>query len=435
MKRKIIKDLEKWKDEGAKLPYMLVGARQVGKTYILDNFCKNNFKEYLYINLEKERGIKDVFEKTIDPEEIIYQLGLMKGKKINFEQTVIFLDEIQVSESAITSLKYFCESEKPYNIVTAGSLLGVALNRFEKSFPVGKVRKNYLYPMDFEEFLWASGDDMLASEIRKCFISDKMIFDTVHEKLLKLYKDYLFVGGMPASVIEYVKNSRSLLDYDRIIKQNIIEDYISDMSKYTTTSENMKIKKIYNSIPKQLGRDSNKFSYKLVEEGARKLYYETSIEWLINSNLVNKCTLVEEPRIPLKAYENEGHFKVYLNDVGLLSELSNMSAYDIYNEDGNIFKGMLTENYVAQALASKDYNLNYWRSSNTSEIDFLMSIKGEIIPIEVKSATNTKSKSLNVYIDKYSPKYSIRISAKNFGFVNNIKSVPLYAAHLIKEIM
>ncbi|OGO86541.1 MAG: hypothetical protein A2Y22_00755 [Clostridiales bacterium GWD2_32_59] len=148
-----------------------------------------------------------------------------------------------------------------------------------------------------------------------------------------------------------------------------------------------------------------------------------------------KCTLVEEPRIPLKVYENEGHFKIYLNDVGLLSELSNMSAYDIYSQDGNIFKGMLTENYVAQALVSKDYNLNYWRSSNTSEIDFLMSVKGDIIPIEVKSATNTKSKSLNVYIDKYNPRYSIRISGKNFGFVNNIKSVPLYAAHLVKEIL
>ncbi len=183
-----------------------------------------------------------------------------------------------------------------------------------------------------------------------------------------------------------------------------------------------------------MGRENNKFNYKLVEEGARKLYYETSIEWLLNSNLVMKSTLVDVPKIPLMAYQNERFFKIYLNDVGLLAELSDMSAYDIYSQEGNIFRGMLTENYVAQALVSKAYRLNYWRSSNTSEIDFIISIKGKIIPIEVKASENTKSKSLNVYRDKYNPIYVIKVSGKNFGYVNNIKSVPLYAVHLIEEL-
>ncbi len=434
LKRKIVNNLVEWLKADKKIPYMLVGARQVGKTYIINDFCKNNFKDYIYINLEKEKNMRDIFEKTIDPEEIIFQIGLIKGNKILIEQTVIFLDEVQVSERAITSLKYFCESEKPYTIITAGSLLGVALNRFESSFPVGKVRKNYLYPMDFEEFLWAIGEDMLASEIRKCFISDIALFAPVHDKAIKLYKDYLFVGGMPASIIEYIKNGRDINGYDRTIKRNIIEDYISDMSKYTTNSESMKIKKIYNSMPKQLGRVNNKFSYKLVEEGARKLYYETSIEWLLNSNLAIKCTLVDTPKIPLLAYENDGFFKIYLSDVGLLAELSDMSPYDIYSEEGNLFKGMLTENYVAQSLTSKDYRLNYWHSSNTSEIDFIISIKGKIIPMEVKAAENTKSKSLNLYRERYNPVYAIKVSGKNFGFVNDIKSVPLYAVHLIREL-
>ncbi len=434
MKRNIVKDLEKWKSEGAKMPYMLVGARQVGKTYIVDDFCKTNFTNYIYINLEKEKNIRDIFEKTIDPEVIISQLGLIKGKRILPDETVIFLDEIQVSEKAITSLKYFCESEVAYKIITAGSLLGVALNRFQNSFPVGKVRKSYLYPMDFEEFLWAIGEDMLSEEIRNCFATNRALFEAVHDKAIKLYKDYLFVGGMPASVIEYINNNRDLSGYDRIVKKNIIEAYIADMSKYTTYAESMKIKKIYHSIPKQLGRENNKFSYKLVEEGARKLYYETSIEWLLHSNLITKCTLVETPKIPMAAYENEGYFKLYLSDVGLLAELADMSAYDIYSDESNVFRGMLTENYVAETFITKGYRLNYWKSSNTSEIDFIMSIKGKVIPIEVKSSENTKSKSLGVYKEKYNPSYSMKISGKNFGCFNGIKSIPLYAVHLIREL-
>ena len=434
MKRKIMEDLKKWKEEQSKMPYMLVGARQVGKTYILDNFCKDNYKKYVYINLEKEDNIREIFENSLDPERIISSIAIIKGKRIVPEETIVFLDEIQISERAITALKYFNESEVRYHIACAGSLLGVALNRFKSSFPVGKVHRKYLYSMDFEEFLWALGEEMLTEEIREGFKKDRALMEPIHEKAMNIYRDYLFVGGMPASVLEYIKNKKDLSRYDRIIKKNIIGDYIADMSKYTTNAENIRINEVYKSIPKQLGRDNNKFSYTLVDEKGNKRMYETSIEWLINSNLVNKCVLVKTPQIPLTAYEEDNYFKIYLNDVGLLTELSNMTPYDIVSESSNLYRGMLTENYVAQTLASGELGLNYWRSSNVAEIDFVLSIQGTVIPIEVKSATNTKSKSLNVYKDKYKPKYAIKISGKNFGFVNGIKSVPLYAAYMIKEI-
>jgi len=434
MKRKIMEDLKKWKEEQSKMPYMLVGARQVGKTYILDNFCKDNYKKYVYINLEKEDNIREIFENSLDPERIISSIAIIKGKRIVPEETIVFLDEIQISERAITALKYFNESEVRYHIACAGSLLGVALNRFKSSFPVGKVHRKYLYSMDFEEFLWALGEEMLTEEIREGFKKDRALMEPIHEKAMNIYRDYLFVGGMPASVLEYIKNKKDLSRYDRIIKKNIIGDYIADMTKYTTNAENIRINEVYKSIPKQLGRDNNKFSYTLVDEKGNKRMYETSIEWLINSNLVNKCVLVKTPQIPLTAYEEDNYFKIYLNDVGLLTELSNMTPYDIVSESSNLYRGMLTENYVAQTLASGELGLNYWRSSNVAEIDFVLSIQGTVIPIEVKSATNTKSKSLNVYKDKYKPKYAIKISGKNFGFVNGIKSVPLYAAYMIKEI-
>ncbi len=431
MKRKITETLKRWKKNESNMPFMLIGARQVGKTYILNEFCKQNFIDYVYINLEKEKNIIRIFEKTLNPEEIVEAIELMQDKTIIAEETVIFLDEIQVSEKAIASLKYFNESENKYNIVCAGSLLGVALNRFESSYPVGKVRRGYMYPMDFEEFLWAINQERLSSKISECFFSNKAMFEGAHEKILAIYKEYLFVGGMPASILHHISNDRKLNRYNREIKKDIISDYIADMSKYTTNSENNKIKKIYTSIPKQLGKDDCKFIYKLVEEGAKKARYESAIDWLENSNLVNKCILVDSPRIPLKVYEKNSYFKIYLNDVGLLTELAEISLYNILSDEVNIFKGMLTENYVAQAFTSNNISLNYWKSSNKAEIDFLVNIKGRIIPVEVKAAKNTKSKSLSVYRQKYNPDYSIKVSGKNFGFVNKIKSVPLYATYLI----
>lgn len=434
MKRKITDRLIKWKNEGCKKPYMIIGARQVGKTYSVDEFCRLHFEEYLYINLERDQNIRTIFDQSLDPEVIIKQISLLKNKVINVDSTVIFIDEIQLSERAITSLKYFSEQADNYKIIVAGSLLGVALNRFKSSFPVGKVSRYYLQPMDFEEFLIAIKEEDLSEEIKRCYHLNQKMFESVHEKLMGYYKDYIFVGGMPESILSYINSNRNLNHYSRETKRDIIEDYLADMNKYTSNSEALKIKQVFQSIPSQLGRDNNKFSYKIVSEKGKKVIYGTSIEWLISSNLVNRATLVEVPRIPLKTYHKENMFKIYLGDTGLLCELADMSAQDIYSSGSQLFSGMITENYVAQTLVASDQKLYYWRSGNIAEVDFLINVNGEIIPVEVKASTNTKSKALNTYIKHYEPSYAIKISGKNFGFSGGIKSVPLYAAHLVGRL-
>jgi len=433
MKRKIMQNLVDWMTYESNMPYMLIGARQVGKTYIINMFCLENYNNCIYINLEKEEDIKEVFESTLEPNEIIRRIAILKNIIIEPNDTIIFFDEIQVSERAIASLKYFNEAEENYNIVCAGSLLGVALNRFKNSYPVGKVRKETLFPMDFEEFLWAIEQEQLVAEITKCFQNNNKMVEPIHNKALSIYKDYLYVGGMPASVLEYINKNYDLSRYNDIVKQNIIEAYIFDMSKYTTSAENFKINKLYKSIPKQLNRESSKFTYKIIEDGANKRNYETSIDWLINSRLVNKCILAEVPKIPLSAYVKDGLFKVYLSDIGLLCALANITPKNLISHDFDLFRGMLTENYIAQVFVANGHDLYYWKSKKSAEVDFLLNIEGSIIPVEVKAATNTKSQSLRVYVERYNPKYSIRISAKNFGYVNKIKSVPLYAAFLLQD--
>ncbi|HAK47310.1 MAG TPA: ATPase [Spirochaeta sp.] len=432
MRRKISDDLMKWK--GSKEPYMLTGARQVGKTYILDTFCKSNFDHYIYLNLEKDSEISAIFDETINPEEIVKTIGLLKDISINPEDTVIFFDEIQVSEKAVTSLKYFCDSEVKYNIVCAGSLLGVALNRFQSSFPVGKVRIKNLHPMNFEEFMFALNLDELRDQIVSCFHNNRNMTTAIHEKLLSLYKDYLFVGGMPASILEYLRKDADLQQYDRTVKRNILDCYVADMSKYTTTVENNKIKQVFLSIPKQLGREKSKFNYNIVSEKAKGRSYKSSIEWLVSSGLVDICRLITTPRIPLKVYEEENLFKLYLNDVGLLCEQADMSPLDVLGKNIDIFKGMLTENFVSQTFTANNISLNYWSSSNSAEVDFIVNIEGSLIPVEVKAAENTKAKSLSVYREKYNPDFVVKLSAMNFGFSNGIKTVPLYAAWLINYV-
>jgi len=435
MKRKIMADLSDWKSNSLRnqKPYMLIGARQVGKTYILKEFCQENYAEYIYLNFEDNPGLLDVFEESLNPEDILSKLRIAYDFNIDVENTAIFFDEIQVCERAITSLKYFCESDVEYQVVCAGSLLGVAINRLKFSFPVGKVDRNVLYPMDFEEFLWATNRLEMAEEIRKAYIANKALPDVIHRKLIELYKHYLYVGGMPASVLGYLEVGEEISIYDRSVKRKILNDYINDMKKYTTNAENIKIEKVFKSIPKQLGRDNSKFSYKVVEDGARKVYYEAAIDWLIKSAIVTKCSMVALPKIPLVVYEKESYFKIYLCDVGLLTELSELSYRDMISDEARLFSGMLTENYVACMLKCEASSLYYWKSQKDAEIDFIRSINGYVIPIEVKASTNKKSKSLRTYVEKYSPEYSIRVSARNFGFVNKIKSVPLYSAYLIKE--
>lgn len=431
MYRKIEEDLNKWKKD-YKMPLMLVGARQTGKTYILEEFCKKNFEKYIYINLDKEENIAKVFEETLEPELIIEKIEIIKNVIINPENTIIFLDEIQVSERAISSLKYFCESQKEYKIVCAGSLLGVKINRFKSSFPVGKVTIKYLYPMDFEEYLIALGENKLIAEIKKHYDSNETLIQPIHEKALDLYKKYLVLGGMPTLINNFLSNECNISHVNYDLQEQIITSYLADMNKYTENSEGIKNNKIYNSIPKELARVNNTFKYSIVDKDARKIRYESSLDWLLASNMILKCDLTQKNKSPLKAFASSDKFKLYLSDVGLLRALSNLDYSEILLDKNEMFKGVLTENYIACELYSKSKELYYY-NFDKYEIDFLIKINGDIIPIVVKSGRRTNSKSLNEYIKKYKPKFSIRISTKNFGFENNIKSVPLYAVFCINK--
>ena len=428
--RKIVTELIAWQKDFKK-PLMLVGARQTGKTYILEKFCQENYNHYIYINLQNDADIQNVFEKTINPKTIIEQIEILKNIKITPEDTIIFFDEIQVSEQAITSLKYFCESDIPYKIVCAGSLLGVKINRFKSSFPVGKVNIKYLYPMDFEEFLLALKEEMLLEEIKKHYLSNEPVIDSIHEKALDLYKKYLVLGGMPEIINNFIENDCNIAHTKIDLANQIITSYLADMNKYTENTESIKNSQIYNSIPKCLARENNTFKYSIVNKDARRIRYESSLEWLLASNMILKCTLAEKNESPLKAFASVDKFKIYLSDVGLLRALSNIDYREIMLDKDEMYKGVLTENYVACSLFSNGLELYYY-TFDRYEIDFLIKDIGDIIPVEVKSGKRTTSKSLNEYIKKYNPKYSIRISSENFGMENNIKSVPLYAVFCIK---
>ncbi len=430
MKRKLYLKLVDWKNTKIKMPFMLIGARQTGKTYLLTQFCKNEFKNFVYINLDSMEDIRQVFEETIRPEEIIKNIEGILGIKINITDTIIFIDEIQVSERAISSLKYFCESEREYKIVVAGSLLGVKVNRFKSSFPVGKVWIDYLYPMDFEEFLIAIDELNILNLIKENYLEMKPMLEATHQKALKLYYDYICTGGMPVAVLNYLQHNKNIFDFEDDTLNMIITAYLADMSKYTENMEAIRNTKIYNSLPAQLGKGNKKFKYSLVENSARSREYESSMDWLLASNMVIKCQNVENPKSPLKAYTSS-NFKIYLSDIGLLRVLSKINVNEIITNKNMLYKGVFIENYVAENLFNKYKEIYYWTYKNSYEVDFLINVDGDIIPIEVKASDNTTSKSLNYYIDRYKPKYSIRLSTKNFGESNGIKSIPLYASFLI----
>ena len=428
MKRKFLEQLQDWKKRNIKEPLMIIGARQIGKTYIIEKFCKENYEKYIYLNFEDITKLSSIFEHTLVPKEIMSQIEVLIGEKIEIEKTVIFFDEIQICEKAITSLKYFCEAKENYRIITAGSLLGVKLHRFETSFPDGKVIILNMYPMDFEEFLWAIGEITLAEEIRKCFNQKKPMADILHDKAKQYYIDYLYVGGMPQAILNYIEHDKNCMLLERVIHNSIITAYIADMRKYTTSgAETIKINEIYDSIPRQLAKENTKFKYNLVKSTANRRDYELPLDWLVASSLVYKANKLERPETPLRVFVDATNFKVYLNDVGLLATLANVSYQDIQLNENNLFKGALTENYVAQELKSKQIDLLYYKPTQTMEIDFMIAQENQVIPIEVKAGEHIKSRSMSNYIMKYKPAYAIRISARNFGFSNQIYVIPLYA--------
>ena len=436
MDRKITKSLIDWKNSPNRKPLVLFGARQVGKTYSLLAFGKEYYREVAYFNFENNPRLWEIFADDLDTNRIITALGALAGKNITKGETLIIFDEIQAEPRAVTSLKYFCEDNPEYHIVAAGSLLGVATNRSEMSFPVGKIDELTMFPLDFGEFLSALGENSLKEMIEESFSSDKALAEPLHRKAVTLYRTYLLVGGMPECVNEYL--NRKDFDFVRIKHQNIFNDYTTDMSKYVSKTEAVRNEAVYNSIPAQLAKENKKFQYRLIGENARRRIYEDSVRWLIKSGIVLACYKAKEGKTPVEFYKDILSYKIYMSDVGLLTAKL-MTPYNVVLSDinfGGEAKGAVTENYVAEQLVANGINLYYWESDGKGEIDFLLQTDEGVIPIECKSGDHVRSRSLSMsYIPKYQPKYSIRISAKNFGYENSIKSVPLYAVWCITNKM
>ncbi len=431
MERKIYSRLLSWKENADRKPLILQGARQVGKTYIVNYFAGKEYSNSVYCNFEKDKGLADFFT-NLEPGIILKKISAYKRKEIIPGHTLIIFDEIQACPEAITSLKYFNEDASEYHVIALGSLLGVSVNRGISSFPVGKVEFLTLHPLDFEEYLLARGEKALVDMICDCYEKDEALDGVFHSRALEYYKEYLFVGGMPEAVEEYVKNENPELV--RIIQDSILEAYHNDMGKYNKQSEVPKTRIVYKSISKQLAKENKKFKYKDVKQGGRASEFESAIEWLCLAGIAAQNYRLEQIMLPLNAYRSLSDFKFYMSDTGLCAASQDVSFEDIMYENPLLdnFKGGLAENYVFTELSSNGHQLYYWTSGNQAELDFIFRLGDDVIPIEVKSKINNRSKSLRGYVEKYSPKYSIRISAKNFGFENGIKSVPLYAVFCIK---
>lgn len=426
MERKILRRLDAWRTDPQRKPLIIQGARQVGKTFSILEFGRNRYSNVIYVNFESNVQAVNIFRRDLEPERIIDELSVMFRQNISPGNTLIFFDEIQACERALTSLKYFCEGKPEYHIISAGSLLGVALNRNQYSFPVGKVMMETLYPLDFEEFLWAMGRRDLADLIRRCY--EHRVQMSLHEIALDYFRLFMVVGGMPEVVLSYKKDA----DYNlaTAIQKNILTSYLADMAKYALPSETTRIMAAFQSIPSQLAKPNHKFMYRHIKPGARAHEYESAVHWLRCSGIIHICHRIAEGKLPLSVYAEPSFFKIYMADTGLLSSHFGIPAQIIREEraDIDMVKGALTENYVCFSLVVNGYTPYYWESKGRAEVDFvLQSSRGEIIPIEVKSSDNVRSKSLARFCELYPPSYAIRLSTKNFGSDSFIRSIPLYA--------
>ena len=431
MYRKIMSYLEFWKESVHRKPLILQGARQVGKTWSILEFGRTHYDNVAYFNFETNPKLNDTFAENISPDYLIPILSHIAGQTIVKGKTLIVFDEVQLCERALTSLKYFCEDAPEYHVIVAGSLLGVAVNRAKFSFPVGKVDMKTLYPMDVEEFMLAMGEGALAERIKECFRTDTPMPSALHDAAMQLYRQYLVVGGMPECVMQFVQTRDYILV--RHTQDTILASYLNDMSKYNNLNEIKKTRLAYDNITVQLSKRNTRFQYKLIKKGGRASEFENAIEWLCLSGIVSQVYRVEQIKKPLENYRDIGAFKIYVSDLGLLCAKKNLAANDVLYmvEELNDFKGGMAENYVHVQLTINGYSTYYWESDRGAEVDFVIQREGQLIPVEVKSADNTRAKSLKVYMDTYKPAYAIKLSTKNFGFEDGKKTVPLYAAFCI----
>lgn len=431
MYRKISDKLERWKNSPHRKPLILQGARQVGKTYSILEFGRNHYNNVAYFNFESDPDLNALFSGRIDPEYLIPILSTVSHQTIMEEKTLIFFDEVQLCERALTSLKYFCEQAPKYHIIVAGSLLGIAVSRKEFSFPVGKVEFMTMFPMDMEEFLLSLGEKFVVEQIRSCFEENTPMPAPLHTTALERYRQYLVVGGMPECVQQFALTNDYLLI--RNLQNDILASYLNDMSKYNKENEIKKTRLTYNSITAQLSQKNTRFRYKLIKQGGRASEFENAIEWLILSGIVSRVYSVDQIMKPLNNYINIDDFKIYMSDTGLLAAKNKLVAEDILydSNDLNQFKGGMVENYVQTQLFFNEYDTYYWHAKSDAEIDFIIQREGNIIPIEVKAADNTRARSLNIYMKRYQPEYAIKVSTKNFSFEDGKKTIPLYATFCI----
>lgn len=432
LKRFIMEDLLKWKNSRYRKPLILKGARQVGKTYIIKEFGKENYDDIAYFNFDHDEDLYNLFEKTKDPKRILEQLVFIHGKAIVPGKTLIFFDEIQECPNALNSLKYFQEEANEYHIICAGSLLGIRLSH--TSFPVGKVEFMQMYPMSFSEFLIADNCSNLVDYMKSINKIEKIpdIFSNMLEEKLKAY---FIIGGMPEVVYSWVNEK----DMERVnlIQNDILKSYESDFAKHVSNSEANKISLIWNSVVSQLAKENKKFLYQVIKDGARAREYEDALNWLNDANLIYKIYNVKKVDIPLISYNDLSCFKIYLNDVGLLRKMANLDSRIVIegNKLFEEFKGALTENYVLNMLNLTYKNVPNYFTFDRNEIDFVVQTKNQIIPIEVKAGKSTNNNSLTRYNEKFKPRISVRFSMNNLSKDGNILNIPLFLVEYIENLL
>jgi predicted AAA+ superfamily ATPase len=433
MKRKAMETLIKWKNKRGHKPLIIHGARQVGKTWLLKEFGRTNYKNVAYIYFEDNRRMTALFSEDLNPKRILLGLENEVGHKIVPQETLIIFDEIQACPKALTSLKYFQENTPEYDIIAAGSLLGIFLHE-RISFPVGKVEFAELYPMSFCEFLKAIGEEHFSELLEK---QDWEMIKIFKNKFMTSLRTYFYVGGMPEAVLKFVEEK----DFNAVreIQKHILEAYSTDFSKHIPKMQIGKVSQIWDSIPYQLAKENKKFVYSEVQRGARANTFEFALEWLIKGGLIHRIPRASKPALPLKGYANStGAFKLFFCDIGLLSAMSRLEARVLLEGDALFteFKGALTEQFVCQELKlSNDIEIAYWANDHPArgEIDFIIQHEMQIIPIEVKSSTNLKAKSLQVYREKFHPQIEIRTSLADYKKTNNLYDIPLYALGELKK--
>lgn len=427
LERKIYQSLIEWKNKFDKMCLVVKGARQVGKTFIIDRFAHENYENYIYMNFDENPGYKAIFDGDLDIENLIKQISLrVPNVNIIPNKTIIFLDEIQNCPNARTALK-FLALDKRFDVIASGSLLGINYKEVA-SFPVGYTEQIEMYSLDFEEFLWANGvlPESIA-DIKEYFDKKEVVPVAMHERMINLFKEYIVIGGMPRVVNDFVKNH----NFANVLKiqRAIINDYEDDISKYAEGAEKTKARACFLSIPKHLAKDYKKFRYSLVMPSGSSRKYEGSLMWLYDAGIINFCHNLEIPQLPLEGNAKSEVFKVYMRDTGLLlAMLDDGSQEDIIDGNLGIYKGAIYENVIADILAKKGKKLYYFEYNSTLEVDFFIRYEKMVMAIEVKSAGNSKSKSLETVMDKYQVKKGIKLAPSNYGKKNDIDIFPIYMA-------